>query len=97
MSGWDGIMSEYKLEKVTITKFLKLLDKEYLALKEDQEDEKEGLNFSICRLEDEKRRYGAKAKLICIDELEEFRKKGWRIKEGFWEINGKAWYIGVKI
>jgi hypothetical protein len=55
------------------------------------------LNYSIGRIEETRERYKEKAKLVPIDELDVYRKKGWSIQEGFWTINDLAHYIAIKV
>jgi hypothetical protein len=85
----------YYINKPTLFKLLKELDKEYLTLNPNELDE--DLNYSICRIEETRERYKEKAKLVSIDELDVYRKKGWSIKEGFWIINDLAHYIAIKV
>ena len=88
------MQDNYNIENPTIHRFVKCLTKELLAAPDGEVNE--DLDFSLCRLEDEKQRHGNKVKLVCIDDLNTWRAKGWVCKEGYWTINNKAHYIMYK-
>lgn len=85
----------HELKIVTIKKYLKALEEDFLSLEEGIKDE--DLEYSISRLEDVMSRYGNKAKLVSIEDLNVYRTKGYSIQEGYWYINDLAHYIAVKI
>jgi len=81
----------YKIENVSIASLIEAVENDLILAEDD--DEVEACNFALCRLETAPEG----SKLVPIEELDAARSQGFKVQEGFWEINGKAWYLCEKI
>ena len=81
----------YKIENVSIASLIEALESDLMLAQDDEEVEE--LSYALSRLDSAPEG----SKLVPIEELEAARSKGFAVQEGFWEINGKAWYLCWKV
>ena len=81
----------YKIENVSIASLIEALESDLMLAQDD--DEVEELSFALSRLDSA----AEGSRLVQSEDLDLARSEGFSVQEGFWEINGRAWYLCEKI